>query len=210
MKETTKKVAAAIGIAALGAAGIGLGFALDNPTPEVIVKEIPKEVIKEVTKEVQVEVPVEVIKEVEVPVEVLIDNGKLDLVLDHIYDNDGKVEYLTENLDDDEVSLIADRVIFVNDIKKLAADYVKEELADEVDKMSVSGETLDEDDIERIRIDDDSDEIVIDDIDFEDKDADVVVTGSFEQDDIEYEFEAVVEIKDGEVDEIDSIDVWKA
>jgi len=54
-----------------------------------------------------VEVPVEVIKEVQV------DNGNMDLVLDHIYDNDGNIEYLLDDLDDDEIGLIVDRIILL-------------------------------------------------------------------------------------------------
>jgi len=177
-------------IIAVGAAsaviGLGLGYGLapentvEVPGETKIVKEtveIPVETIKEV----------EVIKEVNVTKEVLVDNGKLDDVLTHIYDNDGSIEYIIDDLDDDEVYLIADRVVLVNEFKKLAVDAVESELIDEVDKMVVSGVELDEDDVERLRIDGDLDEVVINDIDFEDKDATVVVTGTFEQDDIEYD-----------------------
>ena len=66
---------------------------------------------------------------------------------------------------------------------------------------------FDEDDLERLRLDDESDEVVIDSVDFDDSDAEVIVTGRFEQDDVKYSFEALVVIKDGEFDEISSIDV---
>ena len=47
---------------------------------------------------------------------------------------------------------------------------------------------------------------VVNDIDFEDRDAEVTVTGSFEDDDdLEFDFEAVVVIKDGKVDDLKDI-----
>lgn len=176
------------------------------------------EVEKEVIVNKTVNVPFEVVKEIEVEkevfvnqtVEVPVDNGNLDLVLEHVFDNDGKVQYLTNDLDDDEVDQIVDRVVFMNEVKKMAVDAVKDELFDEVDKMVVSGEELDEDDLERLRVDDDDDEIEVLDVDFDDKDAEVQITGTFEQDDIEYEFEVTVEFKDGEFDELKDITVVKA
>ena len=138
-----------------------------------------------------------------------VDNGKLDLVLKEIYDNNGQVSYLTDDLDDDEVSLIADRIILVNDFKALAIAELKKNLFDELDGETVDTEVLDDKDMERLRINDDADEISIDDIDFEDKDADLSLTGTFEQDDIKYDFEATVSFKDGEVDEISDFSVTK-
>lgn len=157
------------------------------------------------------EVPVEVIKEINVTKEVFVDNEKLDEVLEHIYDNDGKVQYLTEDLDDDEIAEIADRVIFINEIKKLAVDAVKDELFDELDRetYNISGTdiTFDEDDTERLRIDDDEDEIEVSEVDFEDRDAELKLTGTFEQDDVKYNFEVIAEFKDGLFDELKSIKV---
>jgi hypothetical protein len=118
-----------------------------------------------------------------------------------IYDNDGKVEFVVDDLKDSEVELIADRFVLVNDFKALALAEVKKNLADLVDKEVVSGVTIDDKDVERVRLNDDADEITVDDIDFEDKDASLLVTGTFEQDDVKYEFEVSVDIKDGEVDD---------
>lgn len=165
--------------------------------------EVPVEVEKIVEKNVTIEVPVEVEKIVEV------DNGNLSAVLEHIYDNNGKVQYLTSDLDDDEIDQIVDRIDFINFVKNGAVEEIEKELFDEIDGDKVSGIELDEDDLERLRVDDDYDELEIVDVDFEDKDAEVKVTGSFEQDDVEFEFEAIVEFKDGEVDEIKSISVIK-
>lgn len=194
MKEKTKKIGAPlIGLALLGA-GVGGGFILDNPDT-IVEEKIINETIT-VVKEVPMEVPVEVIKEVPV------DNGNLDLVLDHVYDNNGDVEYLTDDLDDDEVQQIVDRIVFIDDVKKLAVDYVKDEGIDELDKEVVNGTELDEDDVERFKIDDDSDDIIIDDVDFEYGEAEVLVEARFEHDDVDYEVVYRVEFDEGEADDI--------
>jgi len=154
---------------------------------------------------VPVEVPVvEYVDKIVVEKSIVeVDNGDMDLVLDHIYDNDGRVSYLTDDLDDDEVDMIVDRVVFINDIKALAVAEVEKEGIDELDKEVVNGEELDEDDIERFKIYDDDEDIEIDDVDFEDGDADVFVKCRFEHDDIDYQAVYKVEFKDNEVDDID-------
>jgi len=138
-----------------------------------------------------------------VTVEVPVDNGNLGLILDEIYDNDGSVSYLTEDLDDDELDLIVDRIVFVNDAKALAVQEVEKEAVDMLHKEDVNGTTLDEDDIERVRVQDEDDEVSVDDVDYEDKDADVFVDVNFEQKDVKYTAKFKVEIKDGEVDDLD-------
>lgn len=145
-------------------------------------------------------------------VEVEVDNENLDTVLEHIYDNDGSVSYLTEDLDDDELDQIVDRVAFINEIKSLAVAEIKAEAADELDKVVYtfadnSTIEFDEDDIERIRVQDDDDEVVIDDVDFEDSDAEVKVTVNFEQDDVKFQADFMVEFKDGEVDDLDLLEI---
>ena len=141
--------------------------------------------------------------------EVEVDNGNLDLVLQHIYDNDGQVEYLTEDLDDDEISEIVDKIVFVNEVKDITVDKVRAELYDEVDKLEVSvgnsTVTLDEDDLKRLRIDDDSDELLFELDDWEDRDATVHVTGTFRQDDQRFNFELDAIFENGEFDELDNI-----
>jgi hypothetical protein len=198
------KISKILTVAGAGALLVGAGaFVGSQAFPKTV--EVQKDVIVEKTVFVDKLVPVEVIKEVKVTEAV--DNGKLDLVLQEIYDNDGSVEYLIDDLKDDEVDLIADRIILVNDFKDLAIAELRKNLFDELDGEVVGSETLDEGDMERLRINDDANEIVIDDIDFDDKDADLILTGTFEQDDIKYAFEATVSFKDGEVDEIDSVSV---
>jgi len=152
------------------------------------------------------DLPAEIIYE-NVTVEVPVDNGNLDLLLNHIYDNDGSIEYITEDLDDDEIDQIAERVIFVNEIKTLAVNAVDADGVDLLDDEMVNGTELDEDDVDRFKLDDDDDEIIVDDIDFEDKDATIIVTASFEQDEIDYVSSYEVTIRDGEVDDIDLISV---
>lgn len=167
--------------------------------PQVITQTVEKNVTVEVPVEVVKEVPVEVIKTVTVTTEV--DNGKLAEVLQHIYDNKGSIEYLTEDLKDSEVAQIADRVVLVNDFKAMAVDAVKADLTDLVDKEVVADVTIDDRDVERVRIQDDADEVVVESIDFEDKDAELLVSGTFEHEDVKYAFTVAVEFKDGEVDD---------
>jgi hypothetical protein len=144
----------------------------------------------------------------EVEVEVPVDSGNLDLVLEHIYDNDGSINYLLNDLDDDELSLIVDRILFINEIKALAVNYVDTEAADELDKELFNNTIeFDEDEIERIRVQDDDDEVIVTSVDFEDSDADVLITVYFEQDDVKYEADFNVEIKDNEVDDMDLLEI---
>ena len=144
---------------------------------------------------------------VEQTIEVPVDNGNLDLVLNHIYDNDGKVKTLTEDLDDDEIESIVDRIVFLNEVKDKAVAEVKAEAADELHKESFDEVTFDEDDLERIKVQDDDNEVIVSDVDFDDLDADVKVTVKFEQDDVKYEADFNVEIKDNEVDDLTLLEV---
>jgi hypothetical protein len=200
-KEKSKLVkglfAAGAGVILLGAgayAGSQM-FPVEITKTFTVEKIVPVEVIKEVQVEVIKEVPVEKIVEVT--------DTKLDSVLQHIYDNEGNVQYLTEDLDDDEVALIADRIVFINDIKKLSVDAVKNELFDELDGELVGLVELDDRDMEKLKVADEHEDLIIEEVDFEDKDAEVIVTGTFKQDDVKYDFEVVVIFKDGEYDEMD-------
>lgn len=176
---------------------VGSVVAYIIPNDKVVEVNVPGETV---------EVPVEVPCETET-IEVEVDNGNLDVVLDHIYDNDGLIEYLTEDLDDDEIEQIVDRIVFVNEAKALAVNATKDDGIDALNKEYVDineNETvrLDDDDIERFRVNDDDDEVIVDDIDFDDSDAEVTVTVKFEQDDVKYKASFIVEIRDGEVDDI--------
>jgi hypothetical protein len=207
LNKTGKAMAAiALGTGLLaGAVGGAFLFSTHTTTeiPYEVIKEI--EVIKQINNTVEVPFEVEVIKNV--TVEVPVDNENLQLVLDEIYDNDGSVEYITDDLDDDELDQMIDRIIFVNEIKDLAAVEVESEFEDLIDNevfaFNGTDVTFDEDDVERVRVQDDDDEITASDIDYEDGDADVEVFVNFEQDDVDYKARFIVEFKEGEVDDID-------
>ena len=98
---------------------------------------------------------------------------------------------------------VINRILFLNNIKAKAVAEVEKEFEDLIDDEVFDGVEFDDDDVERVRILDDGDEVVIDDIDFEDFDADVVVQVKFEQDDIKYKAYVNVEIKDGDVEDSD-------
>jgi hypothetical protein len=205
IKNTNVKKLAMAGAVALGIVAGGFAGAYIFPNTETIVVEK----IVNNTIEVPVETIVEVPYNVTVEKIVEVDNGNLDIVLQEIYDNNGRVQYLLDDLDEDELDLIVDRIAFVNDIKALAVAEVKSELFDEVDRMIVDGVELDEDEMERLRIDDDLDEINVADIDFEDKDAKLEITGTFEQEDVKYSYKVEIEFKDGEVYDFDVLEVLK-
>lgn len=204
MEKKTKKAltATAAGLVAVGL-GIAAGAAL-FPVEKTV--EVPVEVIKTVEKEVVREVPgpVQTIYEVK---EVAVDSGKLDDVLNAIYDADGNLEFVTDDLKESEISEIADRLVFEMDVKAIAAEAVRSKAADTLHKEKLGDVKFDEDDIERIRIQDDRGEIEVLDRDFEDGDAEVKVTAHFEQDDVKYAADFIVLVKEGKFDdiEVDSI-----
>jgi len=154
-----------------------------------------------------VEVEVEVVNPVnELLLNQTIDlENSIDLITEEIFDNKGKVQYLTLGLDDDELDQIIDRIVFIQDIKALAVNEVKSEFKDLMDKedQGFGVKFFDEDEIERVSVQDESDEVETDDVDYDDKDADVIVEVNFEQDDVKYVATVIVEIKDNEVEDID-------
>ena len=204
-KEQKSKGYKAVALSAVVVLSAGLGAVGHALTTQPMVVEKPVIVEKVINSTIEVpvvkEVPVEVIK--------YVTDEKLDVVLEHIFDNEGKIEYLTEDLKDSEVAQIADRIVLVNEFKSVAVDKVKAELADLVDKEVVSGVKIDEDEVERVRVNDDADEVAVADIDFDDKDAELLVSGSFEHEDVKYVYEVLVSFKDGEFDdvELESLDL---
>lgn len=208
-KQTIKKIAGiSAAVAVAFSAGVGAGFVLDHSEPVMV--PMPFEVTREVavpynvTEYVTVEKEVEVEKIIEVPL-----NGTED-VIEFIIDEEGNLSELDlSEIEDHGFDELIRQVAFIQESKLMAADYVKKEFADEADKYNVSGTIIDEDDVERLRIADDLDELIAEDIDFEDSDVDVTVKGTFEHDDVDYEFESLVEIKDGKVADftIESISV---
>jgi len=74
-------------------------------------------------------------------------------------------------------------------------------------KVSHENQTVefDDRDIERFRVEDDADEITIEDPDFEDGDATVIVNAKYEQDDVKYKASYEVDIRDGVVEDVSVI-----
>jgi len=199
-----KKFIAAVVLSLIGGATLGATlFPVEKEVETIVNKAIEVPVIE--YQEILVDVPVT--EYVNITKEVLVDNENLDEVLKHIYDNEGSVEYLVNDLDDDELDLIVDRIVFSNEIKTLSIQAIKDDLIDEIDGEIVNRVKLHDRLIERLKINDEEDEILIKTVDFEDKDAEVEVLGTFEQDDIKYNFTAIVEFKDGLYEEIKSFEV---
>jgi len=206
-KEKTKKILTGVAIASTvilsALIGAGANSLLQEPD---VVRDI-------VYKNVTVEVPTEVIKEVEVEVEkiVEVDNGNLNLVLDEIMDEDGDVEYLIDDLDDDETDLIVDRLVFKNDAISLAEELVKANIVEYIDDEE---DFFGEGDLEDYRDNDvykvivDEDESVFEADDFEDKEATVFVEVKLklDNDDDKMSKEFIVEV-DVEGSEVEIIDV---
>ena len=201
MKKQIKKILMGVG----GIALLGIGL-LGGAT--LFPNEVPYEVEKIVTEYVNVpgdtvyEVK-ETIKEVEVITEVVGD--EFQTVYDYMYDMEGDMTEVMDDLDDDEIDLLAERVFDINEAKIVAVNHVKAELFDEIDGEELGTVEFDEDDLKKLRIDDDFDELLISDADFEDKEFDVTITGTFKQDDIKYGFEAVVNTEKGYVDDMEVV-----
>lgn len=193
MKKNAKKVATAIGLGALlVGAGMGAGAYL-FPREVTVEKTVPG-------PEKIVEVPVDRVIEVETKVEVPVDNGNLKMVLEELVEKDGSVEYLTEDLDDDEVDFIVERLFLTKEWEELAFQKVKDKAGRELDGEEASNISIDEDDISALNIKED--EITFEDIDFDDHDADVLVPFTFRQDEDRFDAVARVTILDGEVESL--------
>jgi hypothetical protein len=216
MKKNVKKILA-VGLGGVVLLGLG-GFAGSQIFPkEVVVTRTVTEVqtIEDTARvdiltaqvtdlQAQLDVKPDVITEVKE-----VQSKDLPLVLEHIFNNGGNIDYITQDLDDDEIGLIVDRIILVDDFKKLSVQSIEKDLFDKLDGEIVDGTELDNKDMEKLRINDGADEIIIDDIDFQDNDATLIVSGSFKQDDVKFLFDAEVIFRDGEYDELGSIVVTK-
>lgn len=124
------------------------------PEPYEVIKEVPVEVIKEV--------PVEVIKEVPVDVITEVDNGKLDLVLEYLVDED-----LFDD-DDDIVGIIEFKAFLRDESESFVRDSFKSILDDEFDDGGIlSDYRKSEVSIRKIE------STIIDYFDFDDKDGEV-------------------------------------
>ena len=139
--------------------------------------------------------------------EVIVESENLNIVLDYIYDNNGKIKYVINDLDGDEVNQIVDRIIFESEIKINAAEAVKNVDIDDLEDSDLNIYYLDEDDIENVDVQDDAEDITVSNVDYDDSDAIVSVTVEFEQDHFDYIAVYDVEIRDGEVDDIELVSI---
>lgn len=199
-KKTGYKKIVALSLGALVVLGGGVAIG-SQAFPKVITKEVVKEVPGPVEyKDVIKEVPVE--KIVTVEKEVFKDNEKLADLLQFIYDEDGNIEYLTNDLSDKEVSQIADRFTDVITFKNLAIAEVEDKAFDELDNKVVNGTQLNDRDMSRLRLKDDFKDITLEDIDFDSGDATAFVNATFEHDDVKYDATFEVTLKDFKVDDV--------
>ena len=165
VKENKKSMlvkAGAIGVAGLLIGGLGGAFLFPNTVVDVKyeVNPVDAELVAEngnlqlTLEELQLYVAELEAKEPEVVTEteeviVEVDNGNLAVVLDALYDNKGDLEFITEDLDEDEIDLIVERILFVAELKAEAEAFVLDNLAKELEYKY----DWDIRDISRIRID---------------------------------------------------------
>jgi hypothetical protein len=193
-KTALKITAGGLIVALAGMAGGAMLFPVEK---EVIVPvHVPGET-KYVTEFVDVPGPVQFVYEER---EVLVDNGNLQLVLEEIYDADGDVSYLTAGLDDDELDMIVERIVFQSEAKIIAENAVKSKAFSELHRDDSTGTRLHKDDMRGLKLD--SDDTVFDVIDFDDKDAEVLVKITFRQGSERFEAVLSVLVRDGEYDDI--------
>jgi len=204
--EKLTKIASIAAVAGLLVGGIGASAYNHYTAPDVekLVSDAKVASFKE-GKDSVVPTVVTEMKTVEVPVEkiVSVDNGNLAAVEQALLDNSGDVSYCTSDLDDDEASLVGDCIVFTNDLKSKAVDKLKAEVASLVNKETVNGTTIHRSDVERVRVHDDLDQISVTDLDFKDKDAELSLDFTFEQDDVKYKGTAIAVYKDGDFDDLD-------
>lgn len=200
MKKTNnvvKKVAAITGAVAIVAGTIlgAVAFPIQN---EIIVTEY-----KTITKEVPVIQTVvqekEVIVEVEKEVIVKVDNENLDFVLEQLYDNNGNLELVTEDLFEDELDQIVERLFMLEEVKTLAIADVKANLAKELDYQL----GYDKRDVSRIDID--SSDVEVLNIDFSREDATILVPVEFRYDGVIETVTVEVAIRNGVVRSFDFV-----
>jgi len=183
--EIKNKIYSIGGAILIGAAGLGVGFLLDNP--DVIVETKTVEVEKEVFVEVPVEVIVEKIVEVETIVEV--DNGNMQWAFDRMEDKsiiDDANEILTELRAEDKAFSMA-----------LTALEDETELFDVLEDANL---VEDEAEVELIRVYSDFEDVTVLNSDFDDSEYSFDIRLKIEDLDAEEKSYviATVSIEDGE------------
>jgi len=186
--------------AILGSLVVGTGFgSLLFPQTSVVEKIVDHNVSVDKIVEVPVNVTVEKIVEV--------DNGNLDLVLQDVFDNKGNVSYATAGLKDSEISQIADRIIFSNEIKTMSISDVDSHIKSFLNGVVVGNTTLSVYDINNIRVNAKTENVTLKNIDFTYNDATAVVSGKFEQNHVKFSFVAEASYVDNKFDRITSVSV---
>lgn len=141
MKKQNKNIYKKAGAVALGLGIVGASvFAGASLFPKTEEVQVPYKVVEYKDKIVT--------RNVTVPQIVKVDNENLALVLDYVYDNEGDLEFLTEDLFEDEIDQVVDRILLVEDVKAQAKSYVKSNLARELERQL----DYDKRDVSRIKI----------------------------------------------------------
>lgn len=198
MESKHKIIAAVSGVALLGLGALG-GAQLFPVTHEVT-----KEVIKEVPgQSVIVPGPIQIQTiEKNITVEVPVDNKNLKQVLEFLHDEKGNVTYVTKDLDKGELDKVVDRIIFLNDVKARSEAFIRGNAADELHRELINGTRLDRNDIKRVRVKDDLGDVKVLDQDFDNQDAEVLVSATFTQGSVDYEGSFKVIFKDDKLDDV--------
>jgi hypothetical protein len=193
MKKENKNIYKKAGAIALGLGIVGASvFAGSKLFPETIVEELPVEKI--VYQDVIVEVPTIVTETTIVEKEVLVDNGNLELVLKYVYD-EGELEFLTEDLFEDELDLIVDRILLIEEVKSVSVDFALSNFARELEKQL----DYDRRDVSKVKLVKDSVEFVKESADFKYGEFEVKLSVEFRYDSVVEEKEVLVEYYDGRV-----------
>jgi len=201
----TKYVAGlvAAGVLLSGVAGAVVGDLADNSEDKIL--ELQSKVVEAQTKYAELEaIEPEVIVDTKIvtvnnTVEVEVDNGNLEMVLDHVQEN---CEADFCDVDDDETELIVENIAFEIDALNLAENAVDAEGIEYMDDENLFNtgllDNFRDDDVSYIRIDSDDTNVTV--TDYEDKEATVLV-------------EARIKVVDGDdkkvVDAVFEVDVDK-
>jgi len=197
IKEITMAVG---GVALVAAAGLFAGATIFPTTntevvTETIVKEIPVETV--INNTIVKEVPVEKIVEKTITV-----NDK-DL-LEEIFVNDGDVEYLLDEVEDDTLDLIVENLGILNDGRNVAENVDIDDLAESIEDFD---NDFNKDYIEDMDLNLDIEDIDINDIDYEDEEFEFEYEFTFEYMDVDYEGVVKINVKDLEVDDIEVLSI---
>lgn len=192
MKKTNinwKQVGTAAAAALIVGATLGATF-----IPREIPVEVPVEKQVTVVEYIDVPVPYEVEKIVEKEVIVEVDNGNLDLVLEYVYEN-GELEFITEDLFDDEIDVIVERILLIEEVKAVSEDYALANFARELEKQH----DYDRRDISRVKLVEDSVEFLKESANFKYGDFETKLSIEFRYDGVVEERDVIVEYYNGRV-----------